>query len=143
MRGDYSKNSEILYQISIYAIKNYETIINQISSLNIKYPNNELLITTLSSIYIKIQESYIEILQELEGLSSKITHKNESEEAKDLRLQGEIIDTAFTEMGNRTQGSIKNALYLWNIAYYLYPNNEIIVQALFNCNKEFHELIHN
>ncbi|OMJ92792.1 hypothetical protein SteCoe_4429 [Stentor coeruleus] len=125
LESTFSKIEEILYGISKYVHGNFSTMWLQIGEINSRYPQNEYLGKVFSEKFDFYQFQIIDAEEKIENL--KKTLKGQ---ANDMVVQGNIIDQAYTYLQNSDLESKKIAFTLLNVGYYLYPENEIILEAL-------------
>ena len=131
----YGKNKEMLYCIILYAKKNFEVIMAQVIELNQQYPQNDLLVSSLGQQFINVQEKLFQYSDECENLERTAHGLNDSSE--NYKLQECLLDEAYTLLNDtKSKISVKNAYYILTIAYYLYPQNEMILESLCECEKE-------
>lgn len=131
MRSDFSNKPTIIYCINLYSIRTFELMIKQIHELNQSYPNNPLLISLLGKHYEKIQDDCVQLSEDLsliEGQDSQVTS-----DPNNLFLQQNIIEESYSLDPNDPH-SFEKALDLFTVGYFLYPQNEIIVEGLWEAS---------
>ena len=135
LKQEYDQNYELLYCLTLYAKRNFEELLAQITELSQKYPKNLLLVHSLSKHYITIQDNIIQLSSDLLTLKDAIPQASESSE--NYYLQQCLIDEAFTALCNKYEKEIiTNAFYILTAGYFLYPLNEIIIEALEDCKNQ-------
>ncbi|OMJ72544.1 hypothetical protein SteCoe_28988 [Stentor coeruleus] len=122
----FSKVNEVLYGLSKYVHGNFNTMCQQVEELNSRYPQNEHLENVFSEKFDYYQFQIIEASEKIENLTKIL-----KDQANDMKVQENIIDQAYVYLQNSDDPEMKKIAYtLLNVGYYLYPENEIILEAL-------------
>lgn len=122
----FAKIDEILYGISKYTHGNFITMLQQVEEINSRYPQNEYLDKVFSEKFDFYQFQIIEADDKIKNLEKILKGQ-----ANDMAIQENIIDQAYACLQNSDdQETKKIAIAILNVGYYLYPENEIILEAL-------------
>jgi serine/threonine protein kinase len=127
---DRLKTSEVLYCVNKFISDNFGIIFNKLNEFRLTHGSEANVITDLLEEYTKTQEDYVPILitiqKKIEGVP-KIDNLHEI-------LQNHILNESLDLTHSNDDKKKRQGNLLLKIGYFLFPDNEIILQSLYEDN---------